>query len=96
MNIPEPTNLSPCVDKSYIPLDIINSDNSHNDLIGRRFKRNVHGLSFWTKTVKEVHITWHIEIINNMNIMVPEFFVVALEPCPWPIFPLKEIIFLNW
>jgi hypothetical protein len=56
----------------------------------------VYGLSIWTKTVKNVHIVWQMQTIENILTMIPEIWVESLEPSPYPMFPLKEIIFLNW
>lgn len=61
-------------------------------LIDRKFKRNVYGLSDWTKTVKKVHVIWNIETVDGVQIMTPEIIIEAQENPP-STYSLKEIVF---
>lgn len=69
-----------------------------NELIGLKFKRNVYGLSLWTKTIKNVFVVWHLEHIQNIggvHTMKPEIIVESEEPSSYPFYSLKEIVIVT-
>lgn len=65
-----------------------------NELIGLRFKRNVYGLSKWTKTIKATHIVWHMQKVEGIFTMTPEIVVEPQEPSACKVYSLTEIVII--
>ncbi len=63
------------------------------DFIGLQFKRNVYGLSNWTKTVEDYFIVWHLKIVNNSKVLTPEIVLIAKES--GATYSLNEVVFVN-
>lgn len=61
------------------------------ELIGKRFKRNVYGPSLWTDTVKKIWIRWSVEG-TLMNYKGDQKAEVMIEGSLHS-FPLSEIVF---
>ncbi len=64
-----------------------------NDLIGLKFKRNVYGLSKWTKTVDDCFVVWNLKFVDNLTVLTPEFVLIAKENgTPYN---LNEVVFIK-
>lgn len=64
-----------------------------NNLIGLHFKRNVYGLSTWTKTVDSVWFIWGMKFVDGGVIRIPKIQIKSKEG-PIHDYSLDEIVFV--